>query len=50
MLVTIMIVAMILLQTGALSLGFLVDRRFFAAAAGTKRKSALSTIGNREQA
>ena len=33
MLATILIVVMILLQTGALSLGLMVDRRFITAAA-----------------
>jgi hypothetical protein len=36
MLATILIVAMILLQTGALSLGLMVGRRFIIAAAGSK--------------
>ena len=40
MLATILIVAMILLQTGALSLGLMVDRRFFTAKARLTRESA----------
>jgi len=43
MLATILIVIMILLQTGALSLGLMVDRRFITAAASLNRKSAHST-------
>jgi hypothetical protein len=49
MLATILIVVMILLQTGALSLGLMVDRRFITAAASLNRKSAHSTIHNRER-
>jgi hypothetical protein len=48
MLATILIVAMILLQTGALSLSFMIDRRFITAAVSSKRKSARSTIHKRE--
>jgi hypothetical protein len=40
MLATILIVVMILLQTGALSLGLMGGRRFTTAAAGSKRESA----------
>jgi hypothetical protein len=40
MLATILIVVMILLQTGALSLGLTVGRRLINAAAASKRKSA----------
>jgi hypothetical protein len=39
MLATILIVVMILLQTGALSLGLMVDRRFIIAKASLTRKS-----------
>jgi hypothetical protein len=39
MLATILIAMMILLQTGALSLGLMVDRRFITAAVSLKRKS-----------
>ena len=39
MLATILIVVMILLQTGALSFGLMVDRRFITAAASLNRKS-----------
>ena len=49
MLATILIVVMILLQTGALSLGLMVDRRFITAAASLNRKSAHSTMHNRER-
>jgi hypothetical protein len=49
MLATILIVVMILLQTGALSLGLMVDRRFLTAAASLKRKSALLNRHNRER-
>lgn len=42
MLATILIVLMILLQTGALSLGLMMDRRFITPAAGSKRKSSHS--------
>ena len=49
MLATILIVVMILLQTGALSLGLMVDRRFITAAASSYRKSAYSSIHNRER-
>jgi hypothetical protein len=38
MLATILIVVMILLQTGAFSLGLMVDRRFIAAKARWNRK------------
>ncbi|HEX2931242.1 MAG TPA: hypothetical protein VHV54_16075 [Candidatus Binatia bacterium] len=41
MLATILIVVMILLQTGALSLGLMVGRRLIAEAAGANRKSSL---------
>jgi hypothetical protein len=44
MLATILIVVMILLQTGALSLGLMVGRRFITAAAGSNRKSTLLNI------
>jgi hypothetical protein len=37
---TILIVAMILLQTGALSIGLTAGRRFITAAASLNRKSA----------
>jgi uncharacterized membrane protein len=40
MLATILIIVMILLQTGALSLGLMVDRRLIIAAVGLNRKSA----------
>jgi hypothetical protein len=43
---TILIVVMILLQTGALSLGLMVGLRFISAAAASNRKSAHSTIHN----
>jgi len=49
MLATILIVVMILLQTGALSLSLMVDRRFIIAAVSSKRKSVHSTIDNRER-
>jgi hypothetical protein len=49
MLATSLIVVMILLQTGALSLGLMVDRRFITAAASLNRKSVHSTIHNRER-
>jgi hypothetical protein len=49
MLATILIVVMILLQTGALSLGLMVGRRFITEAASLNRKSAHSTIHNRER-
>jgi hypothetical protein len=38
MLATLLIVVMILLQTGALSLGLMVDRRFISAAVSLNRK------------
>jgi hypothetical protein len=40
MLATILIVVMILLQTGALSLGLMVDRRLIASAVSFNRKRA----------
>jgi hypothetical protein len=43
MLATILIVAMISLQTSALSLGLMVGRRFITAALSLNRKSAHST-------
>jgi hypothetical protein len=46
---TILIVVMILLQTGALSLGLMFDRRFITAAARLNRKSALLKKHNRER-
>src|SRR5687767_5906952 len=49
MLATILIVVMILLQTGALSLTFMIDRRFITAAVRSKRKSAHATIHNWER-
>ena len=49
MLATILIVVMILLQTGALSLSFMIDRRFITAVVRLKRKSANSTSHNRER-
>lgn len=48
MLETILIAVMILLQTGALSLGLMVGHRFIAAAASLNRKSALLNKRNRE--
>ena len=48
MLATILIIVMILLQTGALSLGLMVGPRF-AAAASLKRKSALLNKRIRER-
>jgi hypothetical protein len=45
---TILIVVMILLQTGALSLGLMVGRRFITEA-GLNRKSALPNKHNRER-
>ena len=42
MLATILIVVMILLQTGALSLGLMVGRRFITEAASLNHKSAHS--------
>jgi hypothetical protein len=45
MLATILIVVMILLQTGALSLGLMVGRRFVIEAASLNRKSALFRDG-----
>lgn len=44
MFATILIVVMILLETGALSLGLTIGRRFITAAAGAKRKSTLLNI------
>ena len=44
MLATILIVMMILLQTGALSLGLMVGRRFISPAMGSNRNS---TVLNR---
>jgi len=38
---TLLIVVMILLQTGVLSLGLMVGRRFYSRAASVNRKSAL---------
>jgi hypothetical protein len=49
MLATILIVVMILLQTGALSLGFMVGRRFITEAASVKRKAVLFNKHNRER-
>ncbi len=49
MLATILIVVMILLQTGALSLGLMVGRRFITEAANLNRKSALLNKHNRER-
>jgi hypothetical protein len=49
MLATILIVVMILLQTGVLSLGLIVGRRFITAAASLNRKSALLNKHNRER-
>jgi hypothetical protein len=46
---TILIVAMILLQTGALSLGLMVSRRFITETASLNRKSALPNEHNRER-
>jgi hypothetical protein len=46
---TILIVVMILLQTGVLSLGLMVGRRFITEAASVKRKSALLKKHNRER-
>ncbi len=44
---TILIVVMILLQTGVLSLGLMVGRRFITEAASLNRKSALLNKHNR---
>jgi len=49
MLAFILIVAMILLQTGVLSLGLMVGCRFIAEAASFNRKSALLNKHNRER-
>jgi hypothetical protein len=49
MLALILIVVMILLQTGALSLGLMAGRTFITAAVRLNRKSAHSTIHNRER-
>ena len=49
MLATILIAVMILLQTGALSLGLMVGRRFITAAASVNRNSALLNKHNRER-
>jgi hypothetical protein len=49
MLATILIVVMILLHTGALSLGFMADRRFITAAVSLNRKSALLNKRNRDR-
>ena len=46
---TTLIVFMILLQTGVLSLGLMVGRRFITEAASVKRKSALLKKHNRER-
>jgi hypothetical protein len=46
---TILIVVMILLQTGVLSLGLMVGRRFITEAASVKRKAALFNKHNRER-
>ena len=46
---TILIVVMILLQTGVLSLGLMVGRRFITEAASVKRKSSLLKKHNRER-
>jgi len=48
MLATILIVVMILLQTGALSLGLMVGLRFIPSAAGSNRKLVLLNKHNRE--
>jgi hypothetical protein len=48
MLATILIVVMILLQTGALSLSFMIDRRFIAAVVSSKRELTRLTIHKRE--
>lgn len=49
MLATALIVVMILLQTGALSLGLMVDRRLISAAANMKRKTSLFNKHHRER-
>jgi len=50
MLATILIVVMILQQTGALSLGLMVSLRFITAAAGSNRNSTLlNRVYNRER-
>jgi len=49
MLATILITVMILPQTGALSLGLMVGRRFITAAATLNRKSALLNKHIRER-
>ena len=49
MLATILIVVMILLQTGAMSLGLMVGRRFITAAASLNGISALLNKHNRER-
>jgi len=49
MLATILILAMILLHTGALSLGLMVGPRFITGAARWNRKSALLNKHNRER-
>jgi len=50
MLATILIVVMILQQTGALSLGLMVGRRFITAVAGSNGKSTLlNSVYNRER-
>ena len=46
---TILIVVMILLQTGVLSLGLMVGGRFITEAASLNRKSALLSKHNRER-
>lgn len=49
MLATILIVVMILLQTGVLSLGLMIDRRFITAKTSLARKAALLQKHNRER-
>jgi hypothetical protein len=49
MFATILIVVMILLQTGALSLGLMVGRRFMTETARLNRNSALPNKHNRER-
>ena len=50
MLATILFAVMILLQTGALSLGLMVGRRFITAVAGSNGKSTLlNSVYNRER-
>ena len=45
MLATILIIVMILLQTGALSLGLMVDRRFIALASSANRLTNITGNG-----